>query len=386
MAVITLSGRGSNRCYNNLNMGKRGVKAEASVDSSDSKKKREKKPRRTYKTFKQAFCDSREKVWNKKRARVRLHRSFRRSYREDYKRGLRAPGLVSHALTSLKIIFRNWKLFGLLMLVVVIVNILFVGIMSEENYQTYQDSLDLSSEVNGYGELGRFAKSGMLFLSSITTAGLSSSIGDVQILFLIIFVLMLWLITTYFLRHILAGNKPRFRDGLYNAFAPIISVLVVAVVFFIHLIPFFVFLILYSTAVATDFLSQPLYCFLFWLLGSLLILLSLHLVPISLISLSSVTVPGIYPMQAIHAATDLIQGRRTKYIIRIVFFFLVLAILWVVVMLPITWLDLWMKEEMGWLVNMPIVPFFLQCMTAFSIIYTTSYFYLFYRRMLENED
>lgn len=386
MAVITLSGRGSNRCYNNLNMGKRGVKAEASVDSSDSKKKREKKPRRTYKTFKQAFRDSREKVWDKKRARVRLHRSFRRSYREDYKRGLRAPGLVSHALTSLKIIFRNWKLFGLLMLVVVIANILFVGIMSEENYQTYQDSLDLSSEVNGYGELGRFAKSGMLFLSSITTAGLSSSIGDVQILFLIIFVLMLWLITTYFLRHILAGNKPRFRDGLYNAFAPIISVLVVAVVLFIHLIPFFVFLILYSTAVATDFLSQPLYCFLFWLLGSLLILLSLHLVPISLISLSSVTVPGIYPMQAIHAATDLIQGRRTKYIIRIVFFFLVLAILWVVVMLPITWLDLWMKEEMGWLVNTPIVPFFLQCMTAFSIIYTTSYFYLFYRRMLENED
>lgn len=386
MAVTTLNEVSSNRCYNNLNMGKRGVKAEASVNSSDSKKKREKKPRRTYKTFKQAFRDSREKVWNKKRARVRLHRSFRRSYREDYKRGLRAPGLVSHALTSLKIIFRNWKLFGLLMLVVVIANILFVGIMSEENYQTYQDSLDLSSEVNGYGELGRFAKSGMLMLSSITTAGLSSSIGDVQILFLIIFVLMLWLITTYFLRHILAGNKPHFRDGLYNAFAPIISVLVTAVVLFIHLIPFFIFLILYSTAVATEFLSRPLYCFLFWLLSSLLILLSLHLVPISLIALSSVTVPGIYPMQAIHAATDLIQGRRTKYIIRIVFFFLVLAILWVIVMLPITWFDLWMKEEMGWLVNTPIVPFFLQCMNAFSIIYTTSYFYLFYRRMLENED
>ena len=366
-------------------MGK-GVKAEASVKSSDSKKKREKKPRRTYKTFKQAFHDSREKIWNKKRQRVRLHRSFRRSYREDYKRGLKAPGLVSHAMTSLKIIFRNWKIFGLLMLVVVIANILFVGIMSEENYQTYQDSLELSNEVNGYGELGRFAKSGMLLLSSVTTAGLSSGINDVQIVFLVIFVLMLWLITTYFLRHILAGNKPRFRDGLYNAFAPIISLLVTLVVLFIHLIPFFIFLILYSTAVATDFLTEPLYCFLFWLLSSLLILLSLHLVPISLIALSSVTVPGIYPMQAIHAATDLIQGRRTKYIIRIIFFLIVLALLWVVVMLPITYLDLWMKEEMGWLVNVPIVPFFLQAMTAFSIIYTTSYFYLFYRRMLENDD
>ena len=98
------------------------------------------------------------------------------------------------------------------------------------------------------------------------------------------------------------------------------------------------------------------------------------------------TVPGIYPMQAIHAATDLIQSRRTRYIIRVIFLIIVLALLWIVFMLPITYLDLWMKEEMGWLVNWPIVPFFLQIMTAFSIIYATSYLYLFYRRMLENED
>ena len=367
-------------------MGKRGVKSKSEVSDAKKTQSKTKKPRKTYKTFKQAFYDSREKVWDKKRQRVRLHRSFKRSYREDYKRGLKAPGLVSHALTSLKILFRNWKIFGLLLIVVVSANIVFVGIMSQENYQTYQDSLELSNEVNGYGELGRFAKSGMLLLSSITTAGLSSSISDVQIVFLVIFVLMLWLITTYFLRHILAGNKPRFRDGLYNAFAPISSVLLVVVVLFVHLIPFFIFLILYSTAIATDFLSTPLYCFLFWLLSSLLILLSLHLVPISLIALSSVTVPGIYPMQAIHAATDLIQGRRTKYVIRVLFMLLFIAILWVVVMLPITWGDLWIKEEMGWFVNTPIAPFCLQVMTAFSIIYATSYLYLFYRRMLENED
>ena len=366
---------------------KRGKKSRSSGKlEKSSKTEKQRKPRKTYKTFKQAFKDSREKIWNKKRARVKLHHSFKRSYREDYKRGLKAPGLVSHAMTSLKILFRNWKIFGLLILVVVVANILFVGIMNEENYQTYQESLDLSNEVNGYGELGRFAKSGMLLLSSITTAGLDSGLSDVQTVFLIIFALMLWLITTYFLRHILAGNKPRFRDGLYNAFAPIISVLVTVVVLFIHLIPFFIFLILYSTAIATEFLTAPLYNFLFWLLSSLLIILSLYLVPISLIALSSVTVPGIYPMQAIHAATDLIQGRRTKYIIRVIFMMIVLALLWVVIMLPITYLDLWMKEEMGWLVGWPIVPFFLQIMTAFSIVFVTSYLYLFYRRMLENED
>lgn len=370
-------------------MGKRGAKSNLS-DAAETRKSRKaakkQKPKKVHKTFKQAFYDTREKVWAKRSARVRYHYSFRRSYREDYQRKLIAPGLVSHALTSLKILFRNWKLFLPLLLLVVTANILFVGIMSEDNYQTYQESIELSNEVNGYAELGRLAKSGMLVIAGVTNAGLSSGINDVQILLLIIFVLMLWLITTYFLRHILAGNKPRFRDGLYNAFAPIISLLVTAVVFFIHLVPFFIFLILFSTARATDFLTTPLYNFLFWLLSSLLILLTLHLVPISLIALSSVTVPGIYPMQAIHAATDVIQSRRTRYIIRFLFMLLFIAILWIAIMLPITYLDLWMKEEMGWLTGVPIVPFFTQLMTAFSIIYATSYLYLFYRRMLDNED
>ena len=177
-------------------MGKRGVKSKA------------KKPRKQYRSFKQAFTETREKIWNKKRARVKYHYSFRRSYREEYKRDLPAPGLVSHALMCLKIIFRNWKIFGLLIVVTVITNILLVGLLSEESYKTLQDSLDMSAEVNNYGELGRFAKSGLLLISSITTGGLGTSITEVQGVFIVFFVATLWLITTYFLRHILAGNHP----------------------------------------------------------------------------------------------------------------------------------------------------------------------------------
>lgn len=355
-------------------MGNRGVKSKA------------KKPRKEYRGFKQAFRETREKIWNKKRARVKYHHSFKRSYREEYKRDLPAPGLVSHALMSLKILFRNWKTFGLLILVTVIANILLVGLLSEDSYKALQDSLDMSAEVNDYGELGRFAKSGLLLISSITTGGLGTSITEVQGVFIVFFVATLWLITTYFLRHILAGNRPRFRDGLYNAFAPLISVFVILVVVAIHLIPFFIFLIVYSVAVSTDFLSQPLYAFLFWLLGSLLIILSLYLLPVSLIALSSVTVPGIYPMQALYAAMDVIQSRRIRYIMRIIFLIIFLAFMWVIVMLPITWLDLFLKEEMGWLVGFPLVPICLQLMIAFSIVYITSYLYLFYRRMLDAAD
>ena len=96
-------------------------------NKADQNKKTKK---RTYKTFKQSFSDSREKVWNKKRARLKLHHSFRRSYREDYRRGFQVPGLLNHAMTTLKIVFKNWRLFLPLIASIVAANIIFVGLMS----------------------------------------------------------------------------------------------------------------------------------------------------------------------------------------------------------------------------------------------------------------
>ena len=132
------------------------------LKTEKTKKPKEKKPR---KSFKEAYTDTRDKVWEKKRARVKLHHSFRRSYREDYDRPLTVPGLVSHATSTLKILFKNWKLFGALLALIVTCNIAFVGIMNQETYETVQDSLDESYDIlqNG-GELGRVAKSGLLLV------------------------------------------------------------------------------------------------------------------------------------------------------------------------------------------------------------------------------
>lgn len=349
--------------------------------TKNTKKTRKK---RSYKTAKQAFYDSRERVWNKKRARLKLHHSFRRSYREDYKRGFQVPGLLAHSMTTLKIIFKNWRLFVPLIACVVAANIIFVGLMSESTYETIQDSLDQSYEALQDGELGRFAKAGMLVVSTVTSGGLSNSLTEVQQLFMIIFAISAWLITIYYLRNLLAGKEVRFRDGVYNAMTPVFSTLCTIVLVFIHLIPAFIFVIIFSAAVQTDFLSQPLYCFIFWLFGSLLLLLSGYLLPGSILAMVATSVPGIYPMAAINATTDLIQGRRTRFIVRILFMILFVGVLWVIVMLPLTYLDLILKNDLLSGSDLPIIPFVLQIMTTFSIVYATAYVYLLYRRMLDD--
>lgn len=338
------------------------------------------------KTMKESFYATREKVWDKKRARLKLHHSFKRSYREDYVRPLKTPGLVAHAWTTLRILFKNWKLFGGLMIIIVILNITFVGLMNENAYKVVQDSIDETSELMEYGEIGRVAKSALLLISTVTTGGLTQGLSEVQQVFAFIFGAVAILVTIYYLRHLLAGNKPSIRDGLYNALTPLIPVMLMLVLLFIHLIPVLLFTVLYSTAMATNFLSMPLYAFLFWLFGSLLILLTAYLVPVSLLSMVAVTVPGIYPMQAVHAVTDMIQGRRTKFIIRLLFSILFVAVIWVIVMLPLIWLDLVLKQGVDWLAGFPIIPFFLQIMTTFTIIYLSAYIYLYYRRMLDDSE
>lgn len=354
------------------------------LKTEKTKKPKEKKPR---KSFKEAYTDTRDKVWEKKRARVKLHHSFRRSYHEDYDRPLTVPGLVSHATSTLKILFKNWKLFGGLLVLIVICNVAFVGIMNQETYETVQSSLDESYEMlqNG-GELGRVAKSGLLLISTITTGGLTSGMSEVQQVFLIFFFTITWLVTIYYLRHLLAGNKPKFRDGLFNALTPLMSSFCIVALIFVHALPILFCVIVYSSAVSTGFLEQPLYAFLFWLFCGLLGLLSLYLLPVSITALVATSVPGMYPMTAVHAATDLLQGRRTKFIIRVLFGLLFLAVIWVIVMVPLMWLDLILKENVEFLAGIPFASLCLQIMTTFTGIYITAYIYLFYRRMLDDTN
>ncbi len=364
---------------------KKSKKAKKSKNSEKSAKKL-KKTRRKHKTFKQAFRDSREKIWDRKRARLKLHRSFRRSYREDYQRGLSVPSLVVHANSTMRILLKNWRIFLPLALFIALLNITMVGLMSQDTYKTLQDTIDSDYEAALNGQLGRIAKSGLLLISTVATGGLSGNQTEIQQFCWIFLFSILWLVTIYLLRHLLAGNKPRFRDGLFNALGPLISSYVVLIVVAIHLIPLAIFIIFYSTAVATEFLSTPLYAFLFWVFGSLLIVLSCYLLPGSILALIAVSVPGMYPLPALHAATDLIQGRRIRFIIRLVFCAVYIAVLWVIIGMPLIWLDLVLKEHFEFLQSVPFISVVLQLLTTFSIMYAISYIYLFYRRMLDDEN
>lgn len=351
-----------------------------------SKQKSQQKAGAFIEAFRASYAKYREKIWQKKRARLRLHQSFKRSYREDYARKLNVPGLLYHTMDTFRIILRNWRHFLPLIIFAVVFNVALVGLMSEETYVKFQDTLAETSDSLKVGEVGNLAKASLLLISTVTTGGLSSGLSEVQIVFAVISFLLIWLITIYLLRHLLAQKTVRLRDAFYNACSPLISSFLVFFVAMLQSIPILLVVVTYSTAVQTDFLSTPFYALVYFIFAAVMLLLSLYLLSSTLMALIAVSAPGLYPMVAFRTASDLMAGRRTRFVLRLVFLIMALAVVWVIVMLPLITLDLFLKSQFEWLSGFPFVPICLLIMTNFSFVYITAYLYIYYRRVLAYED
>lgn len=320
-----------------------------------------------------------------KSKRVGPHKSFKRTYREDYKRETKVPGVMQHIFATFGAIFKNWKLFLPLIIIAVVLNVLLVGIMDQDNYAQFQEVLDETSLQVAGEDIGSFAKAGLTLISTVSTGGLSGESSEAAVVFGALVFLILWLVTIFLLRHLMAGHKVKLRDGLYNAMTPLISTFVVLIVALIQCIPIFLLIVAYSAAVQTEFLATPFYALVFFIFASLMIILSAYLLSSSLMALVAVSAPGLYPFKALRTASDLMMGRRVKFILRLVALILALAIMWVVVMLPLILFDMWMKQ-FEWTTGIPFVPICLNAMTCFTAIYVTAYLYKYYRWMLDYEE
>ena len=258
--------------------------------------------------------------------------SFRRIYREDYVRELNVPGMGQHIFQAFKMIFLNWKIFLPLLLIVVVV---MAGLLGFLNLADYKD------------------------------AGVMVVVNAV--------ILTVWLITIFVLRQRMAKNKIGLRDALYNAMTPFLSSLVVLVVVAIQAVPVILVIIAYASAVETHFLDTPFYAFLFLTFAGLMILLTSYLWSGSLIALTAVSAPGLYPLEALKAANEMMMGRRIKFVLRIIALLIVLFVMWAILIWPMA---MWVGES-------PALAVMLMTVGCFSVMYIASYLYLYYRWMLD---
>ena len=303
------------------------------------------------------------------------HRSFRRSYREDYQRETKLPSIMQHILETFRIIFKNWRLFLPLILIAVVLQVLLVGVMSEANYNKLQESIGESNE--GFG------KASILLLSTTRTIGFTSESAGATLVFQALIFVMVALTTIFILRFLLAKKKIKLRDALYNAMAPMVPMAILFLVVMMECIPILLLTIAYTAAVQTEFLNTPFYALLFFGFAGLMILISGYLLTSSLIAFVAVSAPGTYPLAALNLAAELMRGRRMNLILRLIALIMVIVIMWVIIMIPIIMFDLAVKGIV-FVAEVPIVPILLMVMISFTNVFVTAYLYLYYRWLLDN--
>ena len=314
----------------------------------------------------------------------RPHRSFRLTDRQDYKRSLKMPGYWSFANHVRSILWKNWRLFGGLALVYAVATIVISGFGAQESYGNLASALKDSSGDVFKGNFGPISQAGLLLITTITT-GLSPNLTEAQSVLGGLALFFGWLATIWLLRNTLAGHKPRLRDGLYNSGSPVLATVLVGFIITLQLLPAAIAIIVYGAAQTSGLLESGVSAMLVWCGVGLLSLLSIYWITSSFIAMVIVTLPGMYPMHAIRSAGDLVVGRRLRVLFRLAWLLFVTALAWAVVVIPIILFDDWVKglvPSINWL---PLVPIVIFAMASLTLIYTTSYIYLLYRRIVDDD-
>lgn len=318
----------------------------------------------------------------------RPHRSFRHTYRRDYVRPLSLPGYWAFTNYVRRTLWRNKLLILRLMVVYAIVAVVTAGFASQDVYQQARDLLNSTAEGTFSGAWGEIGKAGMLLASGATGAFTNVSTDNEvpQQIFAGFAAILLWLTTVWLLRAILAGGRPKLRDGLYNAGAPLLPTFIVGLVIVVQLIPLAVAFFGYGAASVSGIISGGgVLSMLFWAVAALLAILSAYWLTSTLIALVVVTLPGMYPLQALRTAGDLVIGRRIRILLRLLWMALTVLVTWAFIAIPVIIFDGWLKSVLPAINWLPIVPVLLLILSSFSVVWVASYIYLLYRRVVEDD-
>lgn len=317
-------------------------------------------------------------IWRKLRKKaehhkqVTPHRSFYLTTRGKSIRRIKMAGYLRFQLEVWRLIWDNRKLFGRFVCLIFAFLIIIYGVGSQSNYIDMRDTLNETDMANWVRIPALMAQAAV--------RGVSLSDTSMQLIMAFILI-MAWLIMVYLVRKVYSGNKPKLRDGLYNAGAPILSVITLLFCMLFQLLPLAIAVFAYNSMSNVGIINNGIAIenMAAWLVMFLLFTLTVYWMVTSILSMITVTIPGIYPMKAYFETSRLVSGRRLKILVRMAIMILPLALVWLIslgIAIPI--------DNVIKLDSVSLIPPLVMLLIAFSVVWLVSYLYLLYRRILDS--
>lgn len=293
------------------------------------------------------------------------YRSLRLSKRIKHP-GKPLPSAFKLLKTSTRQLFKNWKLFGGITLVYLVLTIILVkGFGSNSNITELKATLQ-GTAGGGSRITSSFALLGALMSNVNNTDSAVASTYQTMLL-IVVSLVLIWA-----LRHTASSKKvvPGIRDAFYKSLYPLVPFILVLLVISLQLIPVLIGNFVYSAVLGGGLAVTPIEKGLWIIFTLILVLISLYMITSSLFALYVVTLPDLRPMAALRSARELVRYRRLNVLRKLLFLPLVLLILASVITIPII---IWSPAVAEWV-------FFGLSMIALTVFH--SYMYNLYRSLL----
>jgi hypothetical protein len=293
------------------------------------------------------------------------------------------PGYIAFTTQVNRVLTAHKRTFLLLVAAYAAIMLVLGGVTSQEVYTQISNLLTESSGQLFSGGADQIGQAGLLLISTFAT-GPGALTADQQI-YLSFALLLAWLSTVWLHREYMLGRSPRLRDGLYNSGAPVISTLALVLILIAQLLPVGIVALIYASLQSVGLIDGGFGAMMFWLFALAVIALVLYWVTSTIIGLVVVTLPGMYPLKALKASSDLVVGRRLRVLYRLLWGACMVAIAWLVIFIPLILIDTAIKNAWTQLANLPILPVIAALVSAASLVWFASYVYILYRKVVDDD-
>jgi hypothetical protein len=274
----------------------------------------------------------------------------------------RLAGAFHILIQAIKLLCKNWKLFGGIILIYLLLELVLVQGLS---LVTSGSSLGTTKNLlSGATNVPTTATSLFLLLVGNGT-GNSSSSAYQFILLLFISLVLIWTI-----RQLYLDNVVRIRDGFYRGMAPFVPFFLVLLTIGVELAPAAAGILLYS-AVSSNGIAATLVERILWIvLTFILIMVSCYFIAGSIFALYIVTLSDMTPVRALKMASSLVRGRRLLVMRKIIFIPVAVFVIMGILIVPF----------LLFAVKVAPVAFFI--VTALMVAVLHAYLYGLYRELL----
>lgn len=306
---------------------------------------------------------------------VSPHRSFYLTTHAQAVRQINISGYGRFVTEVWRMVRDNWLIYLKITLLMALAIIAVVGVSNA--HSNYVDTREAMEKV----DLHPFLKQAGLVTQAIITSLTVTDANRQAATFIIVAVA--WLSLVFIARRVYSGNQLRLRDAIYSAGTPLVPMMVLLVAVLVQLLPLALVLISYSAITGAGYINQGVAIenMAAWCVILAVLVLTIYWMVTSLLTLVSVTIPGLYPMRAYYETSIQVAGRRVKILLRILMMFLPLLALWALVLIPTVLLDSILKPK-----AFPVVQLVVSLLAAISCTWVSAYMYVLYRRILDSPE